>query len=430
MIFNTLRSLATITLIVLTDGANLEANRGNRVRYDNYSVYKVRYQNNLERQTLLSLTQQPHSIKLWHEARHELHLLVSPQSLPEFVTFLSRSNFSAEIFIQNVQKAIDNEYAANSRATDDTFSWKRYNNLAEIEDWLDDILARYPKVTEGFVIGKSYEGRPIRGIKISYKIGNPGVFIESNIHAREWITSATATWFINELLSSNEELVRELAESHDWYIVPVLNVDGFVYSHEKDRLWRKTRQPSAGSSCVGADANRNYNSHWMENGGASADPCAEDYAGPFPFSEPEAKAMAEFISGIKDKLNVLLAFHSYSQLLLSPYGHSSEVVPYNHKDLMQVAKAYADAVQALPYGTIYQYGTSAGLLYPASGATLDWAYNEQYIRISYTIEFRDTGKFGFVIPPAYIIPNAEENLIGIVALLAEAKKLGYLKLKY
>ncbi|ALC38958.1 CG7025 [Drosophila busckii] len=240
---------------------------------------------------------------------------------------------------------------------------------------------------------------------------------------------ASATWMINQLLSSADKQVREMAESHDWYIVPVLNVDGFVYSHEKDRLWRKTRQPSAISSCIGVDPNRNYDSYWMVNG-ASNDPCEWTYAGPHALSEPEIKAMSDFVSSIKDKLNVMLAFHSYSQLLLSPFGHTDEEVPENYDDLMQVAKAYADAVQALPYGTVYQYGSSAGLLYPASGATLDWAYNEQYIRISYTIEFRDTGKFGFVIPPAYIIPNAEENLIGIVALLAEAKKLGYLKLKY
>lgn len=65
----------------------------------------------------------------------------------------------------------------------------------------------------------------------------------------------------------------------------------------------------------------------------------------------------------------------------------------------------------------------------ATGATIDWAYNEQDIKITYTIEFRDQGRYGFVLPPAFIIPNAEEALIGIVALLAEAKELGYLEIK-
>lgn len=126
---------------------------------------------------------------------------------------------------------IDQENEAGTRA-DATFGWTRYHNLTEIDAWLDTILANHPEVTMGFVLGQSYEGRDIRGLRISYKWGNPGVFIESNIHAREWITSATATWLINELLTSKDESVRELAESHDWYIIPVLNVDGFVYTHE------------------------------------------------------------------------------------------------------------------------------------------------------------------------------------------------------
>lgn len=127
-------------------------------------------------------------------------------------------------------------------------------------------------------------------------------------------------------------------------------------------MWRKTRQPSETSTCVGVDPNRNYDSHWMENGGASYDPCDEFYGGPKPYSEPEIQAMADFVSSIRDKVNVLLAFHSYSQLLLSPYGHTSEEFPPNFDDQMAVAKAFADAVESLPYGTVYRYGSSAGIL--------------------------------------------------------------------
>lgn len=100
----------------------------------------------------------------------------------------------------------------------------------------------------------------------------------------------------------------------------------------------------------------------MESGGASAEPCAENYGGPYPNSEPEIKALSEFVAGIKSKVNILLAFHSYSQLLLSPYGHSTTERPENYDDLMKVAKAFADAVEALPYGTEYEYGTSAEVL--------------------------------------------------------------------
>ncbi|XP_017115493.1 zinc carboxypeptidase-like [Drosophila elegans] len=419
--------LVALTIVALAQGASL--GQDERVRYDNYSVYKVRFETQEQRNLLRKLAEGRENFRIWYEANDELHLMITPGALSDFNSEIHRTNISAKMFISNVQELIDSEEDANLRASrDGSFGWKKYNTLDEIYAWLDEILANYPAVTESFALGQSYEGRTIRGIKISYKSNNPGVFIESNIHANEWITSATATWLINEFLTSTDELVRNLAESHDWYIVPVLNVDGFVYAHEKNRMWRKTRQPSNISSCIGVDPNRNYDSRWMENEGASSDPCSEFYGGPHPFSEPEIQAMADFVGSIKDKINVLLAFHSYSQLLLSPYGHTNEEFPPNYDDLMAVAKAYGDAVERLPYGTVYRYGSVAEILYFATGATNDWAY-EQGVEIAYTIEFRDTGRYGFILPPVQIIPNAEEALIGITALLDKCEELGYLKPK-
>ncbi|XP_030383024.1 zinc carboxypeptidase-like isoform X2 [Scaptodrosophila lebanonensis] len=418
--------VCAVPLVVLLSALANAASIGQdeRVRYDNYSVYKVKYANALQRSVLLQLDEESNDFNLWHEASDQVHVMVSPKAKLEFEARMSQMNASAEVLIENVQSLIQD--GSDGALRDSSFGWTSYHTLEKIEAWLDEILASYPEIVTGFLVGQSYEGRDIRGIKISYKSGNPGVFIESNIHAREWITSATATWFINELLTSSDAAVRDLAENHDWYIVPVFNVDGFVYSHVKDRMWRKSRSPSAGSTCIGVDLNRNYDSHWMENGGASDNPCAETYAGLSAFSEPETKALSEYISGIKDKVNVLFAFHSYSQVLLSPYGHTDEEFPDNYDDLLQVAKAYADAVNSLQYGTTYRYGSSAEVLC----CTNDWAYVKADIEISYTIEFRDTGHHGFLLPPTHIIPNAEETLAGITALLAESRELGYLELKY
>lgn len=81
-------------------------------------------------------------------------------------------------------------------------------------------------MSEIFTIGKSFEGRDIRGIKITKNEQNPIIFIDANIHAREWISSATAVWLINELLSNEDENVREIVDKMTWIIVPVLNPDG------------------------------------------------------------------------------------------------------------------------------------------------------------------------------------------------------------
>ena len=80
--------------------------------------------------------------------------------------------------------------------------------------------------------GKTYQGRTIKGVKLSFgSSAKPGVFIEGGIHAREWISPATVTYLINEFLTSKDTAVRQLAESHDWYIVPSFNPDGYVYTH-------------------------------------------------------------------------------------------------------------------------------------------------------------------------------------------------------
>lgn len=67
---------------------------------------------------------------------------------------------------------------------------------------------------------------------ISYQ-GNPTIFIESTIHAREWVTVATATYFLNELLTSKDPAIVDLAQNYDWVIIPVFNVDGYAYTHNR-----------------------------------------------------------------------------------------------------------------------------------------------------------------------------------------------------
>lgn len=86
-------------------------------------------------------------------------------------------------------------------------------------------------------------------------------------------------------------------------------------------MWRKTRVPYG--TCYGADPNRNWNYYWL-SGGASINPCSETYAGPSPFSEPEVRSLSEFIATVANRLVGYISFHSYSQLLMLPFGHTTE----------------------------------------------------------------------------------------------------------
>lgn len=101
----------------------------------------------------------------------------------------------------------------------------------QIYRWLDSLATQHPEIVKPITGGSSYEGRSIRGVKLSYKEGNPGVFIEGGIHAREWISPAVVTYVLNELILSEDPRVRYMAESYDWYIFPVFNPDGYEYTH-------------------------------------------------------------------------------------------------------------------------------------------------------------------------------------------------------
>lgn len=67
--------------------------------------------------------------------------------------------------------------------------------------------------------------------------------------------------------------------------------------------------------------------------GSSGNPCSQTYAGRSPHSEPEIKALTEKVSQIKDRIAFFLTLHSYSQIMLLPYGHSTDI-PAEYEDLV------------------------------------------------------------------------------------------------
>lgn len=119
---------------------------------------------------------------------------------------------------------IDAEKPLKSRKFDEGF-FERYNELEEINLFLEEIAETHATASL-FSIGFTYEGRSINGMKISTNENNAAIFIEANIHAREWISSATATWVINEILTNTDPEIRQIVDSITWYIIPVANPDG------------------------------------------------------------------------------------------------------------------------------------------------------------------------------------------------------------
>ena len=121
-------------------------------------------------------------------------------------------------------------------------TWIDYHDHHNIDSYLDYLVKTYDFV-ELENIGESYEGRQMRVLKVCRSgcgNGKPALWIDGGIHAREWISPAVVTWMMKELIE-NDSKHPDLTVKLDWYILPVVNPDGYSYSITDDRFWRKTR---------------------------------------------------------------------------------------------------------------------------------------------------------------------------------------------
>ncbi|XP_031371023.1 carboxypeptidase B-like isoform X1 [Apis dorsata] len=295
--------------------------------------------------------------------------------------------------------------------------WTSYHRLEDIHGYLDYLADTFPDVCSVVTIGHSVEGRPLKVIRISNgKSNSPALWIDGGIHAREWISPASVTYIINHLVENSETLEA------DYYILPVVNPDGYEYTFTKDRLWRKNRKRSVGSLCTGVDLNRNFGYRWGGLG-TSKDPCREIYAGSGPFSEPETNAIRYFFEASSANFKAYLTFHSYGQYVLYPWGYDKRVPP-DYADLDSVGKQVSTAMRKADEArSAYTVGNSATTLYAASGGSDDWAKAILKMKYTYTIELRDTGKYGFVLPSRYIIPTAKEALAAVMVVTEACKSL-------
>lgn len=397
-----------------------KVDNGTKMRYDGYQVYKVFVPDDTKYELLIRM-QDDDDYNFWTPPRinDSTTVMIKPTKIQEFMQIANASKLELALMTDNLQKLIDEENPRN--VLRGTFDWFGYHRLEVIYSWLDSLAAQHPKILKAITGGSSYEGRSIKGVKLSYKEGNPGIFIEGGIHAREWISPAVVTYILDQLIVSDDPRVRYMAESYDWYIFPVFNPDGYEYTHTRNRLWRKTRRPSGGG-CYGADPNRNWNFHWAE-GGTSRNPCSETYPGDKPFSETETRTMSKYIGSIQDKIFAYIAFHSYSQLLLIPYGHTSNKIE-NYNDLLEIGNYSINAL-AKRYGTKYRVGNIVDLIYVASGGSMDWVRGTYKTPVTFTYELRDRGRYAFILPANQIVPTAEETLDSLVAMFQQAAKLGY-----
>ncbi|XP_070578450.1 carboxypeptidase B-like [Ptychodera flava] len=348
--------------------------------------------------------------------------LMVPPTLLEFVEhYLTSNDILYYVWMDDVQAKIDGVITSNKPRTDvDGFDYYVYHNYSEIMDWIDSIVATYPDLATSFSIGLSHEGRDLKTLKIGLETGKlkRAIWFNGAIHAREWVSPATVMWMTNAFLSNVTEGtnpdVTFVMEFFDMYILPVMNPDGYEYSWTDERLWRKTRTLHPGDECYGTDLNRNFDYEWGGLG-ASNDSCDNTYRGPEALSEVETQAVVNFIrqQSQEQPFRLFIDYHSYTQVMLSSWGYTYDL-PVDF-DLMEAHMKVQTAAITSVFGANYTYGAASSTLYPSAGGSKDWGYGDRGIPYSYTLELRDMGEYGFLLPEDQIYPTAYENYVGLVA---------------
>ncbi|XP_038608722.1 carboxypeptidase A4-like [Tachyglossus aculeatus] len=408
---------------ILLFGALLGPSYG-REKFVGDQVLQIKVQNEDQISKMNQLmTEEDFKLDFWKHPsalQRPVDVLVPYASLQQVKSFLKSHDLEYSITIKDLQDLLDleDEEMRNSEGEERSngdFNYGSYHTLESIYQEMSNMEAECPELVSRNQIGQSFEKRPLYVLKFSTgKAKRPAIWLNAGIHSREWISHATAIWMARKILSDygRDPSITTLLDTMDIFLIPVANPDGYVYTHTKNRLWRKTRSQIQGSKCVGVDPNRNWNASFSGKG-SSDNPCSEIYHGPRPNSEVEVKSVVDFIKS-HGNFKSFIDIHSYSQLLMYPYGYKCSE-PADYAELDKVAKEATGALASLS-GTQYHVGPICKTVYQASGNSVDWAY-ENGIKYSFTFELRDTGHYGFLLPASQIIPTAEETWLGLKKIL-------------
>lgn len=419
-----------------------------------FTVYRIKPESKDDIDFLHKMQMDDVKLDFWKspsDAGKEVHVMVDEKTAEKsLLPALDSHNISHSLMIADVKKVIEEQKEKRKKLDSQLrlrdwregkvqFNLAQYHSFADVINFLNALAITYPERVSVQPIGTTHEGRQIPLIKITNKrLGGTkkAIWIDGGIHAREWVSPAVVLYFIHQLVTQydNDPQIRHFVDQMEWYIVPLLNPDGYEYSRSSTdpeiRLWRKNRspprciqqntglfQPPQTTCCQGVDLNRNFD-WFFGQVGSSTDPCSEIYQGAHAFSEPETAAVRDFVTG--HRVHTFLTFHSYSQILMYPFGHQVRTYSNDLNDLRSTALSAAQALRRM-YNTNYRVGTGADTLYPASGGSEDWAKGKAHVKYSFLFELRPEEQVwdGFLLNENQIMPTCRETWEAVKTIAAQ-----------
>ncbi|MFZ2955532.1 MAG: M14 family metallopeptidase [Candidatus Ozemobacteraceae bacterium] len=289
------------------------------------------------------------------------HDFVEVVVTPEELKSLPAVKTAPRILIADLDAYVSKALGMQTRGAE----YYTYDKLTTtMKDWSQ----KYASIARLSSLGKSCEGRDIWAMKVSdnpeIDEKQPASLIMGAHHAREWISVEVPMEALKQMLEGygKDENLTRLVNTREVWFVPMVNPDGITYSQTKSRYWRKNRR-QVDSKNYGVDLNRNYGYQWG-NVGASTSPSQDTYHGTAAFSEPETaaiKALAE-----REHFQASISCHSYSELILFPFGYAYNVPCQDTPTLSKLAGEMAAFNHYTP--------ENSAELYPAMGDSDDWLY--------------------------------------------------------
>ncbi|MCS7191072.1 MAG: M14 family metallocarboxypeptidase, partial [Fimbriimonadales bacterium] len=371
-----------------------------QVSYDGYQVWRLTLEKPAQLEEIQQLVRD-----VWMVRGRTVDVCVSPDEQRA----LAQAGYTGEVLIKDVGALIRQQQSDFTPQDGNLFT--RYLTLDEIYAAMRQLADQHPRLVQMLEIGRSIENRPIYALRLTRDPrrarvypNRPQVVLNALQHAREWITPPVLLYFAQRAVSEYQTDTRvcELLDRLEIYLVPVVNPDGYVFTHTTNRLWRKNRRyigtGQNGQAIYGVDLNRNWGYRWG-GAGSSGNPLSEVYRGSAPFSEPETYFLSRWMLGLPI-LRAHIDVHSYSQMILWPWGFTTNLAPF-HGVFERVGLAMQTAIFEV-HGQRYTAGPIATTIYLASGNMVDWVFGVRGA-LSFAYELRDTGQYGFLLPPDQIL---------------------------
>ncbi|KPU44793.1 gamma-D-glutamyl-L-diamino acid endopeptidase 1 [Oxobacter pfennigii] len=261
-----------------------------------------------------------------------------------------------------------------------------YSYYEMIQD-IDSLVKAHTGKIQKRIIGKSVLGRDIPVIILGNPQAPKKIAVIGSIHGREYIGTQLIMkqmefYLNNPMHSFNQVYIVNQLQRVCIYFIPMLNPDGVMLSQaglnsvKNQKMKNMLLKLNKGShnfkswkaNARGVDLNRNFNAGWKKIQYMPAGP--EAYKGPYPLSEPESWAVANYIS--KRNFNAVLTYHSAGQVVYWYYFQKGS--SYNRDRKIADAIAYTTGYKLPPKGNKV-----------SSGGLKDW-YVQNYGRPGFTIE--------------------------------------------